>query len=535
MDATVAGSISFLAAAYLSFGISRERGATIADFDLADCMMNPFKAIYTIPRCSRQDDAIPRRHRTFNILVRVITSVCVVLLPISINTLLMPKLIYHPPLSGDGFPQTEKSKRDNYLITPMVYINGLSWDNAFSKSSALLGETNGSIHLLAAQVFDAFHDLPMAFAHDKRDWYTAKRYPNAVTAIDTTPSRARGATIRAEDVQRLWQQSKIYGPWYAKHAVGFWGNYNVSTPTVKVFCELNDTAPAPQLGTIRFHPLQDDDIATTKVDLGGILSLDFKPHTCSITTRHALYSVGAWTLPSYDPQLNASTALIADNWAGYPFTYTSSPPNFTVNVHNPMIEMLQDTLPVLSALTSTLYQNTDINGTTEDPFLHFLIRAAIHLSLPTFPSPSTTSPSSLPHLLAFHAQTLLTLSTFHLTTSPINLNETNLQTSGPTWYQVYAAGPRLRWEFAILLVPCWLFTLLFVGVCVAVGKRVRLVSCTDVVGMFFVRRGRGRCGFGGGEGVGEGAVSVSVQGEVEGEMYKVRVRGNEDGALEVVQ
>lgn len=511
MDATVAGSISFLSSAYLSFGISHEKGAAVSDFDLADCMMNPFKAVYTIPRCCRQDKEVSKRHRTFNIVVRAVTSVCFVLLPISINTLLMPKVIYHPSLSGDGFTQTRKIVSENYLITPMVYINSLSWDKGLLKSSGLLGETNGSVQLIAAQVFDAFYDLPMAFTHENRDWYTAKRYPNALTAIDTTTSRARAATVRAEDVQSLWQQSKTYGPRYAKYAVGFWGNYNVSTPTVDVFCELNETTPGPQKGTIQFHPPQDNEIAITKVDLGSIPSLGFKAHTCSITTRHALYSVGAWFLPNYDAQLNASTALLADNY-GSPFVYTSSPPGFAINVHNAMLSMLQETHPILSALTNTLYQNTDTDTDTGDPFLHFLIHAANHLS----PSSSTT-PSSLPHLLAFWSQTLITLSTWHLTTSP-----KKTQTSDPNWYQVYAAGPRLRWEFAILLVPCWLFTVLFVGVCFAVVKRVKLVACTEVTGMFFVKRAEGRDGR-----------SVAVEGEMEKGLYRVRVRAR-DGALEVV-
>lgn len=534
MDATVAGSISFLSAAYLSFGISREKGAIIADFDLADCMTNPFKAVYTIPRCCRQDEAIPKWHRIFNVVVRMLTSVCFILLPISINTLLSPKVIYHPSLSGDGFSQTKKLASENYLVTPMVYVNGISWDNALSKSSGLLGGTNGSVHLIAAQVLDAFYDLPMAFAHGKRDWYTAKRYPNVLTSIDTTPSRARGATVRAEDVQRLWHESKTYGPHYAKYAVGFWGNYNVSTPTVEVSCELNETVPTSQMGTLQFHPAQDPDTATTKVDLGDIPSLGFKAHTCSITTRHALYSVGAWSLPTYDAQLNASTALIGDNWAGFPFTYTSSPPGFAVNVHDPMISMLQETHPVLSALTSTLYHDTDTDIGSEDLFLHFLVQAANHLS--SLPSPSTTTtptpttpthPLFLPHLLTFWSQSLYTLSTPHTTTS-----KTHQTTSGPTWYQVYAAGPRLRWEFAILLVPCWLFAVLFVGVCAVVLKRVRLVACTDVSGMCFVRRGEGwdEAGVGVGSGLG-----MDVEGEMERGFYGVRVRKGADGALEVVR
>lgn len=527
MDATVAGSISFLSAAYLSFGVSREKGATIADFDLADCMTNPFKAVYTIPRCCRQDEAIPKWHRMFNVVVRVLTSVCFILLPISINTLLSPKVIYHPSLSGDGFPQTKKLASENYLVTPMVYVNGISWDNALSKSSGLFGETNRFIHLIAAQVLDAFYDLPPAFAHSQRDWYTAKRYPNALTSIDTTPSRARGATVRAEDVQRLWHESKIYGPHYAKYAVGFWGNYNVSTPTVEVNCELNDSIPTSKIGTIQFHPSQDIRIATTRLDLGGIPSLGFKAHTCSITTRHALYSVGAWTLPTYDAQLNASTALIGDNWAGFPFTYTSSPPDFAVNVHDPMISMIQETHPVLSALTSTLYHDTDSSG--EDPFLHFLIQAANHLSSLSSIPPSTTTPIPttpthplfLPHLLTFWSQSLYTLSTPHLTTS-----KTHTTTSGPTWYQVYAAGPRLRWEFAILLVPCWLFVVLFGGVCCVVLRRVRIVACTDVSGMCFVRKGEGWDGTG---------MGMDVEGEMERRFYEVRVRKGRDGALEVLR
>lgn len=525
MDATVAGSISFLGAAHVSFSMTKGRnGASITDFDLSDCMMNPFKAFYTIPRCYGQRHKGHLISSLLNISVRVATSVCYILLPISINTLLTPKLIWHPFMDHNGFPRTTAMTRDLHLITPMVYVSGLSWETSRLTSSRLLGAASSSESLVAAEVFEAFHNLPSAFVYRERGWHTGTRYPNSVTVIETRPFTARGVTARAEDVQHLWQESKTYGPSYAKYAVEFWGEYNVSTPSVEVVCELNETSSAQ--GGIRFDPVRHVP-GTARVEFGRLDSFGFDAHTCCLTTSHALFGLGAWYLPKFDGQLNASTNLAADRWANLPsgpsYALTRPPPDFVAKVHDPLISTMHAMQPSLTALAQNSISNALQAECSVDPFLCFLLQAARQLRA-TYPDYDTDA-SALSHLIAFWAQHTTTLADWTLTTDP---DPTVTKSSSPSRYKVYASGPRLRWEFAILLVPAWLFAVLFTGVSLTLWRRVRLLSCTDAPGMLFVKKSassRSRS---------QGVGSLHALEDLETGMYGVRIWVDEQGGVEAV-
>lgn len=534
MDAIVAGSISYLSSAYISFLLGKRCGVALSDFEIGDAMTNPFKAFYTIRKCFRLRATHGTLFVLLNISTRVLTSICVVLLPISINTLVAPKEILRPDLKSDGFGSSESITHDNTLRTPRMMVDGISWHTPQAKFDLLLGNKSTSIldSYLAAQVLEAYLDFPTPFMHQKtnqlRGWHVVSRDPLRVTAIDTTVLSARAASAQSAFVKQLWNDSKTYGPPYAKHSVSFWGFYTVSTPSVEVFC-----APDPSLtqsNQISFEssPNSSDAKLTQTIKLGPVPDLSFQGHSCTFWVSHALLTLNTWYTPlsdawpnNFDPaaQVDGTVALMVDDDRDkVTLAKTTEPTTFAEGVERPLFTMLQRIQSVLSALLDTGSESSiSANATNVDAFLLFLILASRELRAQN--DDYATDAPTIAHLLVLWAQHLVTLADWDVSQSPDEWT-----TSFPVWYKVYAAGPRLRWEFAILLVPCYLFAVLFGGLCFVTWKQVKPLACVEAPGMLMAAKAI-ESEFG----------IIKVDEEMSSARYDLCLRVNQDKELQAVQ
>jgi hypothetical protein len=456
MDELIASSLCILVDTYGTILMVRKikGGATIQDVDLQQPLLNPLRAVfdgYRNLKASKKDRLL--KNICFSGII-LVTAVCTWLLPLAINTLLIPKLIYHPHLTSDGWSSTQKSKDEGHLITPRVIIDSVYWEESLSSSATLpnFTSTGASNAQLASQVFISFQELSSSYQPGVKGWYSAIRRPDFVTAIDS--ANATAATARAVDIQRLWNISATYGPSFAKHSIGYWGNYNVTVPSVSVTCtsEYNSTAEADQGGIFLAQTG-----SYTTIRLWEVGSVNITSSVCKVHVQHSLFAVNSWTLGNnYDQQAQvwAPAALLIDS--DRVDTQLTPIPHWTENLilRNLTLAMQESQLMLTTLASATMGDCNSNASSCQDAWSRFLIATARSLS-----HANMTENEALAQVLALWAQHSLSLAQWTISLSP---NETTL--SGPLWYHIYASGPRLAWEQTIVLVPIWLLFVLLVGI-----------------------------------------------------------------------
>lgn len=171
------------------------------------------------------------------IFITFTTAICVWLLPIANNTLLIPKLIYHPLCPNDGYPQ-ELAKQ--HLYTPRVVIDDVYWDDT---QSAHEFSMNGTMAIalqgrLSSLIYSGFLDFNESY---HAGWNEATRYPEkySTTYMHLDAYSVRAASVRTVDVEQLFEASNTYGPPFAKLSVRKLGDINVTTPSVEVRCAIS--------------------------------------------------------------------------------------------------------------------------------------------------------------------------------------------------------------------------------------------------------------------------------------------------------
>lgn len=223
LDVIALGSLGVLANVINQIRLTHPQfnGIKLLDLDIKDSFCDPLRAArdaisryYFRRRLKITLTAISRITFTFT------TAACVWLLPVASNTLLIPKLIYHPLLHADGWSGSEPT----YLCSPRVLIDDVSWTNTSSDGR------------LASAIYAAFFDFNEIY---RQGWNDALHFPNQyMTAyMHIDPYRVWGATVRAADIKQVFASTLKYGPSYAKDSAGFWADINVTTVSVDVHCD----------------------------------------------------------------------------------------------------------------------------------------------------------------------------------------------------------------------------------------------------------------------------------------------------------
>ena len=353
------------------------------------------------------------------------------------------------------------------LITPRVLINDVRWDVPASGSSHEIGlkdtEDIVSSGRLASLIYSSFFDFNEEY---QPEWNEAKRYPGKYSTLYTHTKSAtvEAASVRVVDVENIFKAANTYGPSYAKLAVRKWSDMNVTTPAVTVSCNKGATdfsfTPGIQISSIQ------NSSSTNKftIRLGNVKELNFTSVVCDVSLQQSLFFVGTYTLDRGGISLDIKKDCPGCNFSMYPVPHTTD---------RQLILRLQTTLqmiaPQLDMLSMLAMQNSkngpmERNENTISPFLHFLVSRARRL--PDMLNSEGNDIAHIARLLAFWAQHTLTLSHWDLSTST---TETTL--SRRMHYMVYASGPRQRYQLAIMIVPCWLLTVIVggVGFCIWYG------------------------------------------------------------------
>jgi hypothetical protein len=473
LDVIATGSLAALTNAINTVRLTHPKfdGITLLDLDLKEALFSPIQTLVhaRLRLKSWRDGRWKTRASTIGLIVfTAATSLCIWLLPLASNTLMIPKLIWHPLLKSDGWPGNAKRWKEEHLIAPRVLIDDVRWDIPASGSSHEIGlkdtEDILSSGRLASLTYSSFFDFNEEYLPG---WNEAKRYPGKYSTMYThmRPATVQAASVRAVDVENLFKTANTYGPSYAKHAVRKWSDMNVTTPSVTVSCK-DGVTDLPSTPGIRISGIQNSSsIGSFTVYLDSVKELNFSSVVCDVALQQHLFSVGTNSLDGGGISLDIKKDCPDCSFSLYPVPQKTD--RQLILRLQIVLQVVTPQLDILSLLTlRNLTENSIRSERTISPFLRFLVSRARRL--PDMVGAEGNDIAHIARLLAFWAQHTLTLSHWDLSTST-----TETTYSRRVHYMVYASGPRQRYQLAILIVPCWLLTVIIggVGFCAWYGLR----------------------------------------------------------------
>ncbi|KAF2800901.1 hypothetical protein K505DRAFT_392614 [Melanomma pulvis-pyrius CBS 109.77] len=315
LDVLAAGSLGILTNAINTIRLTHPSfdGIALLDLDLKEALCSPIQAIiygHLRYKKGHPDGKIaPKASSVILIAFTTATSICVWLLPLASNTLMIPKLLYHPLLERDGWPKTDRKLREINLITPGILINDIHWDMPSPKTTGEIGLNDTDDVLshgkLASSIYSSIFDFN---EHYRPGWNEAKRYPGMYSTayMHTDSHTVRAASVRAVDVETLFNASEAFGPSYAKLSVHKWSDMNVTTPSVTVQCSAGPSNPSPN-PKIRISGFNNSTLLPKlTITLDSVKELGFGSLICNMSLQQALFPLLSWTLEDADDKRPAS-------------------------------------------------------------------------------------------------------------------------------------------------------------------------------------------------------------------------------------
>lgn len=434
-------------------------GASLLDFELRNELLQPWTCILNFHR--RRTAHGFRALGWLGILrfaACLCTSLCVLLLALSVNTIGIPKERWLPNSADNGWRETDAVRASLTLETPRTQIQNVHWMNFWDHGFDAVGGGPDSWDmaggLAAAEAVSMFAELPRVFSESPETpgWRELEN-TGYTTGINTAPGTAvQSLSVHNFSVRDLFDQLRKNRTSIARGAQGWTGRLNTTVPLLTTSCisTADDSQTFPQSGILVSRPSNGS--SSFSVALAGRVELNFSSATCTISFQQALFPTAVWIIKLADLALSLHDFGVKD-LAPTPLILPPSPKD----------PVIADGLATqLDAVL--LYLDRLFNA----GLAHHLVLASRRLgSLHPALLEGGDESRGLAPVLAALAQHLVTIATWDVA----DTGETT--SSYPMRWQVYGAGPRLVWEWVAAAVLAVVLLALVGGVLLNLYFRVR--------------------------------------------------------------
>ncbi|KAN0072609.1 hypothetical protein V8E54_009538 [Elaphomyces granulatus] len=418
----------------------------IEDFDLEGELSKPWVAVskFLSRVRSSYSSSSKRKLMTFaRFILCLATSVSTLLLGASVNAIGMPKSRWYP--DPNYVPENDTIF---FFTSPLARIGNVDFMNIWQESwemSREVGDPSWALTnaLAAVDTFVALGNLYSTVSGKNRSnpgWYPVySSDPYRLTAVNVTaePGAAvQTMSFQAGVVQDMYngQRENSTQSWPSK-SVGWNANLNLTVPILNTTCTADKETNLEQ-GALKAEVPSTSSNMTIYILIGP--STNFSGARCAVEIRQGYFPICSWF-------------------------YLSGPTNgFSVNSYG---QMMNPNIAFLNALESDTSITTILANffNTIVPVLSGLLIGPMDstaYSLQLASIIASDQGSQLDGLAAVYGMLmseLITAAEWTVTTSP-----TEMVTQGPVRYYLYGSGPRLPWEWAIVIVigiiiaiVCW--------------------------------------------------------------------------------
>ncbi|EPE09114.1 hypothetical protein F503_06890 [Ophiostoma piceae UAMH 11346] len=427
-------------------------GVGIKDLELSQELTKPWAAISSFyKRCTDSGWSLAS---VLRFVLGLTVSICLLLQGVAINTIGMPKERWYTQTT-QPFPFVELDGIDmTYWSAGYSVVGGgpSSWDAAAIYS--------------AAAAYSRLVDLPTAFGRNERGWQlvgTQESDPK-MTALNTaveSEGPIRGVAVNAGLAQAIfnWIQSNGTAP--AKDAIGWNASLDLIGPAIATSCTASNAT------TVNSSVQVDGDnnpprTMTITVGVEPNASSQSTAAECTLTLGRCLFPVTGWIIDS-------APASVSVNRYGREYNASSKP-----LPHSSIDDMIARDLRIQLSVVFDIFEDLVSNLNTAQ----ILRRNAQRIQ--QLRPDITRENDALAAVITTIGTTLLAGGAWNTTFTPDPKHI--LYATGIKW-QVYGSGPRLGWQWTVVIVLAVLLITLLAAIAQSLVHRVSPADVLKPAGM----------------------------------------------------
>ncbi|KAF2819453.1 hypothetical protein CC86DRAFT_388241 [Ophiobolus disseminans] len=369
--------------------------------------------------------------------------------------------------------------RDHSTIHyPKAHLQEVSWMMHHKAGRDNVGEQGAlewAAALSASRSLDGLSDLvPVCSLKEKgwqlthaRDLGDTKRWTGLKTTFKVNEP-VESLSILGKQVWEVFGWMRASGHKSAKASTGWTGNLTLMVPVLNTICksytaERENTA---RLATATFHGEEVSEPPRFTVDLGSRKGSPERIE-CTVTFRQALHSFGLWIVDMADVD-------ISQNHYNQLFDEKLIYQRPAIQDYNITRALAAQTESVLTRMDRLMM---------DEEISHYLFHIAHKLQ--EVDSAIKSDAEGLAVVLATIVQNLLSYSDQTRTALPSELpkDSNDIITSYPMQWQLYASGPRLKWQWASVTILIVVICCLISGLFQLIWHRMAPGDWTEVPGM----------------------------------------------------
>ena len=442
-------ALEYVSLQTLTLWMTQKRGAYTIDYEMKEELVKPWIAMANNIerwRLFGWKDLGWRGIARF--VLTLASSICFLLLGAAMNTIGIPKGRWYPDL----FPKSKANEALMTIKTAQMDLASVNWTNIWYDGWDIVGSGPQSwisaAALASASTYSVLGALDGIYApNQKLGWCGVSEPGNSVTALNNSVS---GSTVESLSIQTsfiidLYQSLQRTGPKFAQVSSGLMGTVGLTLPQLTTTCSPLNSSTAPKPDIISVGGLSNSTTSPTiNIAFGSNAAADFGGGECAISLHQIVIPVSFWyNGPSADGMNLLNYGFGSPGWVV---------PRLITPLSLPSTQNDADNLRQLGIQLSSMLSS--MNGLLIGSSLnqHLALAAQkLRVTQPSFES----NTASFASVVAITMQHLITVAAWNMTPSP-----TNLTTHYPLRWYVYGSGPRLAWQWAVALVPCFFLVFL---------------------------------------------------------------------------